>query len=118
MANEFKPTIGKKVTKTDSLKWIKKYDNETRVEKDKDTKSVFYGKDVLQKIIDTPGAAGMSIFLALKPSEHAKKDVVNFVLIPTKEDGTLIWVTDGGKDGETYGWDDGALCPPLCSNEV
>src|SRR5688572_16857125 len=117
MANDFKPTIGKKVLKTESLKWIKKYEDDHRKEKTKDTKSVFYGKDVLQKIIDTPGATGVSIFLALKHSDHAKKDVVSFVLVPTKEDGKLIWVTDGDKDGETYGWDDGRVCPPDCTEQ-
>jgi hypothetical protein len=57
---------------------------------------------------------GVSIFLALKHSEYAGRDVVNYVLLPTKEDGTIIWVRDGGKDAGTYGFDDGVTCPPEC----
>jgi hypothetical protein len=116
MANDFKPSIGGKVPKVDADKWIKEYDKK-RKDKDKDTKSVFFGKDVLQQIIDTPGAAGISFFFASKYSEWAKKDVDTLVLVPTKEDGTLIWPKDvSGKDGEEMGWDDGAICPPTCPN--
>jgi hypothetical protein len=116
MANDFKPTIGSRVSKDEAEKWIKKYDDEHRKEKKKDTKSVFYGKDVLQAIIDTPHAAGVSIFLSMKYSPHAGKDTVNFVLVPTKEDGKLIWYEEtSGKDGgTTRSWDEGAVCPPTC----
>jgi len=116
MANQFKPTDGGRVSKTDAQKWIKKYDDE-RKDKMKDTKSVFYGKDVLQKIIDTPNAAGVSFFLCKKHDAYAGKETVNFVLIPTTAEGKLIWVTDGDKDGETYAWDDGRVCPPNCTDE-
>ena len=114
MANEFKPTIGSKVSKTEAEKWIKKYDDERRKDKMKDTKSVFYGKDVLQEIINTPGASGVSFFLSLKHSSHAGKEVENLVLVPTKEDGTLIWEEAGGKDARSPAYDDGAVCPPTC----
>lgn len=116
MANEFKPTIGSPVAKSEAEKWIKKYDDERRKDKWKDTKSVFYGKDILQKIIDTPGASGMSVFLCLKHSDHAKKEVESFVLVPTSEDGTLIWGEAEGKDVSRPGYDDGLQCPPNCPN--
>ncbi len=115
MADQFKPTIGSRVSKTDAEKWIKKYDDERRKDKMKDTKSVFYGKDVLLEILQTPEASGISIFLSLKHSPHAGKETENFVLIPTKEDGTLIWSETSGKDeAGSPAWDDGSVCPPNC----
>ena len=114
MANEWKPTVGAPVAKSEAEKWIKKYDDERRKDKWKDTKSVFYGKDMLQKIIDTPEATGMTVILALKHSEHAKKDVETFVLVPTKLDGTLIWGDAEGKDENKPGYDEGLICPPTC----
>lgn len=117
MANQFKPTIGARVAKTDAQKWIDKYDEE-RKDKKKDTKSIFYGKDVLQQIINTPEASGISIFLCKKFNDYAGKDTVNFVLVPTKEDGTLIWSQNSGKDGDDpTGWDDGLSCPPTCPGQ-
>lgn len=114
--SSFKPTIGSPVSKSEALKWIKKYDDERRKDKMKDTKSVFYGRDVLQKILDTPGASGISIFLSLRHSAHAGKEVENFVLVPTQEDGTLIWEDYDGKDAGSPAFDDGAVCPPTCPN--
>ena len=119
MANDFKPTIGSKVSKSEAEKWIKKYDDDHRKEKKKDTKSVFYGKETFQKLIDTPHAAGVSVILCKKFSAHAGQDVVNFVLVPTKEDGTLIWSEVSGKDGEDdKSFDDGLVCPPSCPGTI
>jgi hypothetical protein len=119
MANDFKPGVGGKVTHDDAKKWIEKYDKERRKEKDKDTKSVFFGKETLRAILETEGAAGISFFLALKPNSHAKKDTETLVMIPTREDGKLIYVSEGaGKDPDGgYVWDEGASCPPLCPDE-
>ena len=115
MANDFKPTIGSRVPKVEAEKWIKKYDDEHRKDKGKETRSIFYGKDVLQQIIDTPKAAGVSVFLSMKFNPHFGKDAVNFVLVPTMEDGTLIWNENSGKDGDDpTSWDDGLICPPSC----
>jgi hypothetical protein len=114
MANDFKPTIGGKVLKSDAEAWIKKYDDEKK-DKAKDTTSVFFGKDFLHEILRTEGAAGISFFLAKKYSEFAGKDVVDLVLVPRKEDGTLLWPPSDGKDGNSSAYDNGKTCPPLCS---
>lgn len=119
---KFNPTDGGLVTRADAEKWIKKYDDEKRKDKKHDTKSVFFGKDVLQRIINTPGAAGVSIVFAMKPNPHAGKDTDNVVLIPTKEDGTLIWTDSTGgenKDGGggSFVWNAGRICPPDCPQE-
>jgi hypothetical protein len=116
MANQFDPTDGGKVPRTDAENWMKKYDDE-RKDKAKDTRSVFFGKDFLQQIIETPDCAGVSFFFAKKYSEFAGKDVLNLVLVPTKADGTLIWpTTTEGKDGTNdSAYDQGKLCPPYCT---
>jgi hypothetical protein len=116
MANEFKPSEGRAVTKKEALDWIDKYDREFRKDKAKDTKSIFYGKEILEKLLRQDGVAGISFFLACRYNDHAKKDAVQLVLVGTKEDGTLLWPEDGaGKDGGGgTAADAGMICPPYC----
>lgn len=115
MANDFKPTAGGKVSKVDAEKWIAKYDKDRRKDKD-DTRAVFYGKDFLANIFkDHPQAAGISFFLADKPNNNNGKDSVQLVLIPTTEDGKLLWNLSDGKDGGETTYNAGVVCPPSCA---
>jgi hypothetical protein len=114
MANGFKPDVGGPVPKDDAKKWIEKYDKDHRPDKNKDTKSIFFGRDILLQLLAQEGCAGISFFLASKHSEYAGKDTVNLVLVGTREDGTLMWSSDGkdGDGGTTA--NGGAVCPPFC----
>ncbi|MEO5977171.1 MAG: hypothetical protein ABIS36_16640 [Chryseolinea sp.] len=116
MAKKFNPTVGSRVTKKDALSWIDKYDNDMRPDKKKDTKSMFYGRDALLKLLAEEGSAGITFFLALKYNEVFKKDTVQLVLVSTTEDGTLLWGDDNAKAGGggagTY--DNNLPCPPYC----
>ncbi|HZI25073.1 MAG TPA: hypothetical protein VFD46_08350 [Chryseolinea sp.] len=117
MANEFKSNVGGKVSKDDAMKWIEKYDKEIRKDKSTDTRSVFYGRDVLLKILSEEGSAGITFFFALKPNEAFKKDTVQLVLVPTREDGTHIWPNDDADakaGGGAVAFDIGYQCPPYC----
>jgi hypothetical protein len=117
MANEFKANVGAPVPKSEALKWIEKFDKDVRKDKEKDTKSLFFGRDILQRILDQPGCSGITFFLASKHSDFAKKDTTNLVLVGTREDGTLIWPEDlAGKDGADDGIiaDVASTCPPYC----
>jgi|GEM_PF-1326235 len=136
MPNDFKPNIGKRVSKKEAMSWIKKYDDEMRKDKATDTKSIFYGRDVLLRILSKDGAAGITFFLAMKYNEYAKKDTVQLVLVPTKEDGSLIWPKEESEkqvtafaaasvesattleaaDGGAY--DNSLTCPPYCPNQA
>jgi hypothetical protein len=117
MANDFKRTIGNAITRAEANEMIKKYDNEHRKDKHKDAKSVFYGRDLIEKILgQSTEVTGITFFLAAKNNPWAGKDTVQLVLVGTKEDGTLLWPVDGaGKDdaGGTAG-DNGLTCPPSC----
>ena len=116
MANEFKPNVGGKVSKKEAMEWIEKYDKEIK-DKSKDTKSIFYGRDVLLKILSIEGSAGITFFLGLKYNEAVGKDTVQLVLVPTREDGTLIWADDNSaaKVGDgMVAFDGGYGCPPYC----
>lgn len=125
MAKKFKPDVGSKVSKKDAQDWIDKYDRERRKDKDHDTKSVFYGRDALLRLLAEDGSTGITFFFALKPDEETKKDRVQLVLVPTREDGTLIWddssaalksssasATTTTSSGPV---DNGLMCPPNCS---
>lgn len=121
MAHPFKPNVGKKVGKKEAEGWIDKYDKTHRHDKD-DTRSVFYGRDALLRLLAADGSTGITFFLALKPDEETKKDRVQLVLVPTKEDGTLIWDDNtaaksaaAAKDDDSSGpVDSGVTCPPYC----
>ena len=117
MANEFKSSVGKPVPKGEAVKWIEKYDKDVRKDKTKDTKSVFFGRDILLSILAQEGCAGISFMLAMKHNDYAQKDMVTLVLVGTKEDGTLMWEESiSGKDGNGGGTtaDDALPCPPYC----
>jgi hypothetical protein len=117
MANEFKANVGGKVSKKEAMEWIEKYDKEMRKDKSKDTKSVFFGRDILLRILSEEGSAGITFFFALKYNESVKKETVQLVLVPTREDGTFIWPEEdsarGGVGGATA-FDFGFPCPPYC----
>ena len=114
MASDFKPTVGDKVPKKECEEWIKKYDDEKK-DKAKDTTSVFFGKDfILEIIANHPEAAGLSFFFAKKYNPGVGKDTVDLVIVPRKEDGTLVWPKEDGKDGGSAGYDNSKPCPPAC----
>lgn len=117
MADTFDPKDGGKVPRADAEKWIKKFDDEDRKDKEKDTSSVFFGKEFLRSIFEeAPDCAGISFFLTKKHSDFSKKDVINLVLIPRKADGTLIYsnLSEGKDAANQYVWDNGKVCPPSC----
>jgi hypothetical protein len=114
MASIFNPKVGGKVSREDAEKWMKKFDDE-RHDKKKDTESVFFGKDFLQEIINTPHAAGVSFFFVKKHNKYVDKETLDLVLVPRKEDGTLLWPpSNNGKDGGQSGYDNSVPCPPYC----
>lgn len=108
------------------MEWIDKYDKEMRKDKLKDTRSIFYGREMLLRILSEEGSAGITFFFALKYNEAVKKETVQLVLVPTREDGTHIWgeekVSSKSKVkaasvkpiGGAIAFDGGVQCPPYC----
>lgn len=107
MANEFKPSVGKQVSKADAKKWIEKFDKERK----KDTKSVFFGRDAILATLSLPGCTGISFLFA-------RKDVDDLVMVGTTEDGTLLWTDNPPKETlDSTGsntFDFATTCPPYC----
>jgi hypothetical protein len=117
MANPFNPDKGSHISKEEAMAWIDKYDREMRKDKEKDTKSIFFGKDVLAKMLKGK-SAGISIFLGLRYSEFARKEVVNLILVPTTEDGSLLWEASSAtalESDDSGAFDEGFPCPPYCA---
>ena len=117
MAKQFKSNAGTRVSKKEAKAWIEKYDKEMRKDKKNDTKSLFYGRDALLRILSEEGSAGITFFLALRYNEAAKKETVQLVLVATKEDGKLIWPEDTTTSklaGGAVAFDGGLPCPPYC----
>ena len=121
MANEskFPASAGSAITREEAREMINKYDKEHRVDKEKDTRSVFYGRELIETILGPKEVTGITFFLGSKPNLWAKKDTVQLVLVGTTEDGTLLWPSaTSGKDmpdGGTAG-DNGISCPPTCAS--
>lgn len=70
-------------------------------------RSIYYDKEALQSVLDTPGCAGVSIYFA-------KGDTgPTLVLIPVDENGKNIWEDEKSKGGFTA-MDVGNACPPYC----
>ena len=116
MANEFKSNVGGKISKKEAMEWINKYDKEMRLDKEKDTRSIFYGGDVFRRILNEDGCAGITFFFGLRYNEDVKKETMQLILVPTREDGTFIWPDDdafANEDGMAA-FDGGLGCPPYC----
>lgn len=115
MANQFKRNIGKPVSKQECLSWIESYQKNFQSE----TRSIFYGRDAIEKILSNQSLSGISFFFCRKADENGKP-YNDLVLVGTYEDGTLDWKPgdepggkDGGGDGPT-GYNNGMPCPPAC----
>jgi hypothetical protein len=114
MANEFKPNVGKQISKADAVKAIDKFDKERK----KDTKSVFFGRDAILALLSLPGSTGISFFFSRKFDDGQKKDIDDLVMVATSEDGTLLWTDNAAKTtldptgSNTY--DVSITCPPYC----
>ena len=82
------------------------------------------GRDMLEKILSDKTISGITFYFALKHSEVVKKETVQLVLVPTKEDGTQVWADgdDAAKagpaagigGGEAVAFNGGTHCPPYC----
>ncbi|SKC74523.1 hypothetical protein [Ohtaekwangia koreensis] len=125
MAN-FKPNAGKKSSKKTVDEGIKKFDEKFRKDKNVDTKSIFFGRDALLKMLSEDGSSGITIFLTYQPNPDAdNKDTIQLALVPTKEDGTLIWEDESKASAATtalstaapstsVSYVGGVTCPPYC----
>lgn len=123
MAKEFKPNVGRQVDAGEAQKWIDEYDHVMRKDKAVDTKSIFYGRDALLKMLSEEGTTGITFYLALKPTEaDPNKKTVQLVLYPTTEEGAIKATAKSGStdaaalkvmDAQNP-YDKGLQCPPYC----
>jgi hypothetical protein len=129
MAKDFKPNVGKKTSKVSIQDGIAKFGAKYRPDPNVDTKSVFFGRDALLKMLSQEGSSGITVFLMYGPSpDFAGKETIQLAMVPTKEDGSLIWTAEpeaaalttsasaetntAASTSTSYG--SGALCPPYC----
>ncbi len=116
MSNSFDPNTGGIISRDEAETWIKNYDNENRQDKERDTISVFFGRDFLKKVIDTEGAVGVTFFFVKKPNTEAKKNLMDLVLVPRAADGKLLWpnLVQGKDNPDAGAYDKSNPCPPMC----
>ncbi|MBT1706189.1 hypothetical protein [Chryseosolibacter indicus] len=121
MANEFKKNVGKSISKKQAKEWIARFAKERQ----KDTGSVFYGRNCIEEILKDQTISGITFFFARKTNSEGR-EYDDLILVGTKEDGSLVWndepivkssspnlttMNEGGGSG-TY--NDGKTCPPHC----
>ncbi len=114
MANQFNRNVGKGVLKKDAQAWINTYQQAFP----KDTRSVFYGRDALEKILSNQEFTGISFFFCRKVNEPGAP-YNDLVLVGTYEDGSLAWDKGDSSGIQTMddpdgGYNNGLLCPPNC----
>ncbi|HEY9004809.1 MAG TPA: hypothetical protein VIM75_01680 [Ohtaekwangia sp.] len=132
MAKDFTPNVGKKTSKKAVDEGVKKFDEKFRPDKSIDTKSVFFGRDALLRMLSTEGSSGITIFLTYLPNpDVGNKETIQLALVPTKEDGTLIWKSDpenkstiedaaalssnaAAASSTDVSYSSGVPCPPYC----
>jgi hypothetical protein len=115
MPNAFDPNVGGMISRPEAEQRIERYDTDERRDKNNDTRSVFFGKDFLQKIIDTDGASGISFFLAKKLDERSGKEKIDLIMVPTSPEGKLLWPEYLAGDRSIEGaYDRSTICPPDC----
>lgn len=113
---DFNPKIGEPVPKAEAEAWIEAYNQAYRKDKQKDTISVFYGRDIIESLLKQEGCAGITFYLVSKKNADVGKDTVQLVLVGRKQDGTLLWGTEGaGKDSYPGAVDNGLTCPVSCN---
>jgi hypothetical protein len=111
MAEEFKPTVGAKITKEQATSWADKWDKERK----KDTKSVFLGRDAILSILADSRATGITFMFVRKFDDKQKKDIDDLVMVGTTEDGTLLWDAPPSlATGTSQTYNSGSTCPPYC----
>lgn len=113
MAKEFKSNVGGKVSRKEAMEWIDKYEREMRKDKNKDARSVFFGRDVLLRILSEEGTTGITFMFGLKYNEAVKRDTLQLIMLPTREDGSFIWQDESSR-GDAIAFDGGLGCPPYC----
>jgi len=131
MAKDFKPNVGKKASKASIQDGIAKFGAKYRPDPNVDTKSVFFGRDALLRMLSQEGSSGITVFLMYGPSpDFAGKETIQLAMVPTKEDGSLIWTADpetkaadataltastsASAETTSTSYGSGALCPPYC----
>jgi hypothetical protein len=94
----FDGTEGGEIDLKQAAAWIANYRERT----DDPTRAVFYGRDILQRILGQDGCVGIRFY-------HARNDEGVHQLV-------LVGVNAEGED-QTEGTiaDDGKTCPPICS---
>lgn len=106
----FHSQVGELVSLETAKEWIKNHGSsnaEIHAKSGVVINSYFFGKDAIQKLLDTVGAVGIRIHFAA--DENGAKKLVIF---PANENGNDILIQS--EDGSDKGLDGGLPCPPVC----
>jgi hypothetical protein len=98
---------GARITKQMAMEMIESFEKENQ---GKSAKSIYFDKDSLQSLLDTPGCVGVKIHYA-----KGKEGNNTLVLIPVDQDGLALWEDEQAKSKDDFGaLNVGNPCPPYC----
>lgn len=109
MTYKFSPADGAPIEKVKADKWIKKY-KDKHPGKD-EIIARFFGKDIVQKILDQKDCVGIRIYSAIGDENENQQ-----LIVGAREDGSNIWP----KDAQLLTAEDAIIadaskpCPPYC----
>lgn len=111
MTYKLSPADGAPIEKVKADKWIKKY-KDKHPGKD-EIIARFFGKDIVQKILDQKDCVGIRIYSAIGDNDESQQ-----LIVGAREDGSNIWP----KDAQAVTAEDAIIadaskpCPPYCPN--
>ncbi|GAB3201409.1 hypothetical protein ABID22_004061 [Pontibacter aydingkolensis] len=97
----FNGSEGAPIDRAEAAKWTANYRNAVASENGAAVKAHFYGREILQKLLDQPGAMGIRMYYAR--DGKSKKQLV------------LVAADADGNDMEDLVVDGSMICPPDCS---
>lgn len=97
----FNGSEGAPIDRTEAAKWTANYRNAVAGANGAAVKAHFYGREVLQKLLDQPGCMGIRMYYAR--DEKGQKQLI------------LVGADADGNDMEELVVDSSKVCPPDCS---
>lgn len=117
--SNFNKKVGGPISKVDEQKAI---DNWTKVASKASikTKSNFFGSDIIQKLIDLPGAVGIWFVHGLDSEGNMKpiifaSDKDGRRIVPSSSEKSVAPSTADAESDESGGYNASMTCPPYCN---
>lgn len=98
---------GKKISKAEAMTYVENYQKDHK--DPKTVRSIYYDKEHVQSVLDTPGCVGVQIYFGKNGDGNV------LVIFPVDENGKIIDETHELAKGQFSILEVGNPCPPYCA---